>query len=260
MSVSTAPHDATTRFTGLARIYDRFRPGYPTECLGWLADSLRLGTSAHVADIGAGTGKMSEELVYQGIRTVAVEPNPDMLCILDAKASTTSLLTAVQATAEDTSLPDASITLVTAGQSFHWFDQAALRAEGRRILSPGGKVALVWNSRRRDSEFTRATADVFRRDVGGFPGFSGEHRVSAADFDGLFGPDGADYREVPPDQMLTVAEFLGRNLSATYAPREHDPAYGPLVADLRALFAEHREDDIVRFPLTTRVFVGGVGV
>src|SRR5699024_12486378 len=142
-----------------------------------------LGTSAHVADIGAGTGKMSEELVYQGTRTVAVEPNPDMLCILDAKASTISLLTAVQATAEDTSLPDASITLVTAGQSFHWFDQAAFRAECRRILSPGGKVALVWNSRRRDSEFTRATADVFRRHVSDFPGFSGDHRVSAEDFD-----------------------------------------------------------------------------
>ncbi|SMY11569.1 class I SAM-dependent methyltransferase [Brevibacterium jeotgali] len=260
MNVSSAPRDATTRFTGLARIYDRFRPGYPAECLGWLADTLRLGTSSQVADIGAGTGKMSEELVYQGIRTIAVEPNRDMLGILEAKAATTSLLTAMHATAEDTQLPDASIALVTAGQSFHWFDQAAFRAECRRILSPGGKVALVWNSRRRDSEFTRATADAFRRHIGGFPGFSGDHSVSAADFDAFFEPDGYEYREFPHDQMLTFDEFLGRNLSATYAPREDDPAHGPLVADLRALFDAYREDDMVRFPLTTRLFVGGVGV
>lgn len=260
MNVSTAPRDATTRFTGLARIYDRFRPGYPSECLGWLADSLRLGTACQVADVGAGTGKLSEELVYQGIRTVAVEPNPDMFHVLEAKTTTTSLLTAVQATAEDMQLPDASINLVTAGQSFHWFDQAAFRAECRRILCPGGKVALLWNSRRRDSVFTIATADVLRRHVPDFPGFSGDHRVSAADFDAFFEPDGFEYREFAHDQMLTSDEFLGRCLSASYAPRDGDAGYAPLVADLRALFSEYREDDMVRFPLTTRLFVGGVGV
>lgn len=260
MNVSTAPHDATSRFTGLARIYDRYRPGYPAECLGWLADTLRLGTSCQVADVGAGTGKLSEELVFQGIRTVAIEPNPDMFQVLQAKSSTTSLLTARQTTAEDMQLPDASISLVTAGQSFHWFDQARFRAECRRVLRPDGKVALLWNSRRRDSEFTEATAEVFRRHISDFPGFSGDHRVTAEDFDAFFEPDGFEYREYPHDQMLTVDEFLGRNLSATYAPREDDPARGPFVADLRALFERYREDDVVRFPLTTRLFLGGVGV
>lgn len=260
MNVSTAPQDATARFTGLARIYDRFRPGYPAECLGWLADTLRLGTSCHVADVGAGTGKLSEELVYQGIRTVAIEPNPDMFQVLEAKSATTSLLTAVQATAEDSTLPDASMSLITAGQSFHWFDQRRFREECRRVLRPGGRVALLWNSRRREDPFTQATADVFRRHISDFPGFSGDHKVSEQDFDAFFEPDGYEYREFAHDQMLTVDEFLGRNLSATYAPREGDPAHAPLIADLRRLFDEHREDDVVRFPLTTRLFLGGVGV
>ena len=122
------------------------------------------------------------------------------------------------------------------------------------MLKPGGQVALLWNSRRRDSDFTQATADVFRRHISDFPGFSGDHKVSAEEFDEFFEPDGFEYREFAHDQMLTVDEFLGRNLSATYAPREGDPAYAPLVADLRRLFDDHREDDVVRFPLTTRLF------
>lgn len=258
MNLSAAACDNSTRFTGLAGIYDRFRPGYPDACLQWLADSAGLCGSAVVADIGAGTGKLSEELVLAGLRTVAVEPNPDMLEILERKASTTSLLSVVQATAEQTGLEDSSISLVTAGQSFHWFDPEAFRAECARILCPGAKVALLWNSRRRETDLVQANAEIFARHVPGFPGFSGDHRISDVMFAEFFRAAGYEYREFEHDQLLTLDEFLGRNLSATYAPRKGDPAYEPLVQDLRALFEEHRESDLLRFPLVTRVFLGGV--
>ena len=48
-------------------------------------------------------------------------------------------------------MPDASVDFVTAGQAFHWFNPALAREEFRRILKPGGWVALVWNERRLDS-------------------------------------------------------------------------------------------------------------
>jgi len=53
----------------------------------------------------------------------------------------------IDATAEATGLPDASVDLVTAGQAFHWFEAEAARAEFRRILRPGGGAALIWNGR-----------------------------------------------------------------------------------------------------------------
>lgn len=258
MNMSAAAYENSTRFTGLAGMYDRFRPGYPDACLQWLADRAGLTGSAVVADMGAGTGKLSEELVLTGLRTVAVEPNPDMYSVLQRKSEMTSLLTTVQATAEDTGLEDSSITLVTAGQSFHWFDPEGFREECARILQPGGKVALLWNSRRRETVLVQANAAVFERHVPYFPGFSGDHRISADDFADFFRPAGYEYREFEHDQMLTWDEFLGRNLSATYAPREGDASYQPVVEELRALFEEHRESDLIRFPLVTRVFVGGV--
>lgn len=258
MNMSAAAYDNSTRFTGLAGIYDRFRPGYPDACLQWMADRAGLTGSAVVADMGAGTGKLSEELVLNGLRTVAVEPNPDMFELLERKSAMTSLLTTVRSRAEDTGLEDSSISLVTAGQSFHWFDPEAFREECARILAPGGRVALLWNSRRRETALVQANAEVFRRHVPAFPGFSGDHRISAEVFAEFFRPGGYEYREFEHDQMLTLDEFLGRNLSATYAPREGDPAHDRLVTDLRALFEEYRESDLIRFPLVTRVFMGGV--
>ena len=55
----------------------------------------------------------------------------------------------VDGAAEATGLPARSVDFVTAAQAFHWFDHAAARAEFRRILAPGGRVALIWNNRRR---------------------------------------------------------------------------------------------------------------
>src|SRR5580658_2649045 len=55
----------------------------------------------------------------------------------------------VGAPAEATTLPDASVELVTAAQAFHWFDPAAARAEFARILRPSGWVAVIWNERKK---------------------------------------------------------------------------------------------------------------
>ena len=63
-------------FTRGADIYDEVRPGYPSEI------AALVGTAAHVLDIGAGTGKLTESLVAPGRRVVAVEPSHDMSQVL----------------------------------------------------------------------------------------------------------------------------------------------------------------------------------
>lgn len=118
--------------------YDRVRPGYPSETVGWLVPD-GAGTAV---DLGAGTGLFTAELVKRGLQVTAVDPSSDMLAVLRAKLPE---VTTVAGTAESTGLATASTDLVTIAQAWHWLDPVAASAEVARILVPGGRIALLWN-------------------------------------------------------------------------------------------------------------------
>jgi SAM-dependent methyltransferase len=135
-------------FDGYAGEYDRFRPGYPDELFDTIA--ARLGLSEHpvVVDLGAGTGRASLPMAERGWRVTAVEPGRPLLDVLRGAATNAGLIVStVQASAEETGLDPESADLVTAAQSFHWFDKERALPEIARILRPSGGVALFWNVR-----------------------------------------------------------------------------------------------------------------
>lgn len=101
--------------------------------------------SAHrVLDLGAGTGKLTRLLPAAGARQVwAVEPDPQMLAVL---AAATADATALQGSAEQIPLPDATLDVVVVGQALHWFDLDIALPEIARVLQPGGRLACMWNS------------------------------------------------------------------------------------------------------------------
>ncbi|WP_052462193.1 class I SAM-dependent methyltransferase [Nigerium massiliense] len=117
--------------------YDALRPGYPDEAIGWLLES-----PSDVADVGAGTGKLTAALLAAGHRVVAVEPSEPMLATLAALHPEARR---VRATGERTGLPDACVDAVCYGQSWHWTDHAAAAVEALRLLRPGGTLAMLWN-------------------------------------------------------------------------------------------------------------------
>lgn len=118
--------------------YERVRPGYPTEAVEWLVPA---GTH-RVADVGAGTGKFTRNLVVRCLEVTAVDPSNDMLSVLGQHLPDVRRM---QGTAEATGLNTASVDLVTIAQAWHWCDPAAASAEAARILVRGGALALVWN-------------------------------------------------------------------------------------------------------------------
>ena len=127
-------------FGAEAAAYERGRPSYPPEAIDWL-----LPTNARdVLDLGAGTGKLTTRLVERGLDVVAVDPIPEMLELLtDSLPDTPALL----GTAEDIPLPDDSVDAVLVAQAWHWFDPERAIKEVARVLRPGGRLGLVWNTR-----------------------------------------------------------------------------------------------------------------
>ena len=137
-------------FVGEGGAYNSVRPAYPDEAVAALVDAARRARGAdasgrggplRAADIGAGTGKMSELLARAGFLVDAVEPSEAMR----AQASPIEGVTWHDGVAEWSGLPNDLYDIVVFAQSWHWVDSERAGLEVERILAPGGALGIVWN-------------------------------------------------------------------------------------------------------------------
>lgn len=125
-------------FGGVASSYEQARPGYPIEAVEWLLES----ALRRVLDLGAGTGKLTRQLVENGFEVIAVEPSVQML---EQLRSAVTGAEALPGTAESIPLAADDVDAVVVAQAFHWFDAPVALAEIARVLRSGGTLGLVWN-------------------------------------------------------------------------------------------------------------------
>ncbi len=137
-------HPSTSGFGRSAGVYDRARPEYGPPVVDRLIEALEIGPGATVVDVAAGTGKLTRPLLARGLSVTAVEPVAGMREIL---ATTTPGADVRDGVAERLPVPAAAADAVTVAQAFHWFASDAVLDEFARVLRPGGRLAIVWNTR-----------------------------------------------------------------------------------------------------------------
>jgi SAM-dependent methyltransferase len=157
-AVTRSRHDRSLSFGSAAAAYERGRPSYPPEAIDWL---LPRGVR-QVLDLGAGTGKLTTRLVERGLDVVAVDPIPDMLEVLRASLPETR---ALLGTAEGIPLPDNSVDAVLVAQAWHWVDPERAIPEVARVLRPGGRLGLVWNTRDERLGWVRELGEIIGSDA-----------------------------------------------------------------------------------------------
>jgi len=250
--------DPVRLFDGVAQIYAHYRPGYPHEAAVFLADRLRLDERSVVADVGSGTGLFSRCLLDAGLRVIGVEPNDEMRQEAEARHAGHPRFSSRRGWAEATGLPDGCVDLVTAAQSFHWFDKIKFREECRRLLRPEGAVAIVWNRRDPDTALHRALNTLCRTRCPGFEALEFGIPSSQTAYPSFF-RDGAFVRRTFHNDLLWGwPDFVGRTLSSSFAPRMGTPDYKPLLDALRNLFDQYSIEGKLRIKNETLVVLGNV--
>jgi SAM-dependent methyltransferase len=231
-------------FGAVADAYERARPGYPDDAVRWLAGD----EPCDVVDLGAGTGKLTRSLVAFGHRVTAVEPLEEMLERLRGAVPGTI---AVRGSAETIPLPDGSADVVTCAQAFHWFDPAVALREMARVLRPGGRIALVWNTRDDQQAWVAELTDTV---IGRSEFRAGGVRATTdrVDESGLFGPvERASFAHV---QLLGREDLVELVRSRSQCAVLSEDERVPVLERVEALFDAHAGDGVLAMPYVTECF------
>ena len=125
-------------FSAVAADYASHRPTYPAALFEWLADQ---APNRRIAwDCATGSGQAARDLAGHFDRVIATDAAAAQI---DAAPTHPGVQFHV-APAEASGLKPASVDLVTVAQALHWFRVDAFFAEARRVLVPGGVIA-VWS-------------------------------------------------------------------------------------------------------------------
>jgi ubiquinone/menaquinone biosynthesis C-methylase UbiE len=247
--------DTIGRFNERVANYIAYRPKYPAAVGEFLRAELGLSAASAVADVGSGTGILSELLLRERCTVCGVEPNEPMRAAAEELLQAYPNFKSVDGTAEATTLRSASVDLVTAGQAFHWFDGARARVEFKRILKPAGWVALMWNMRRTDTTpFLRDYEKLLREFGTDYTQVNCEQLPEERIAEFFGGPYGQ--RSFANEQVFAYAGVRGRLLSSSYVPLAGQPKHEPMLAELQRIFALHERDGRVTIEYDTKVFYG----
>lgn len=228
--------DNTRRFNDRVADYMKYRPSYPVDIVRKIEDRLGGRHPLTVADVGSGTGLFTKILLERGHKVFAVEPNDQMRMAAEEFLNGTGF-TSVGAPAEATSLPDASVDLITVAQAFHWFDREKVKSEFKRILKPSGMVALVWNERRKETGLEKD----FETFLQGFPDYTNLSKRADSlneDLTEFFGQQPAQIK-LPNSQTLDWLSFRGRFFSTSYSPVAGTPEGLQAEARLAQIFEKY---------------------
>ena len=244
--------DPKKRFSSRVENYIKFRPNYPSEIVNFLKEKKILQDDSVIADIGSGTGILSELFLKNGNTVYGIEPNADMRNAAESLLENYSNFITTDGSAENTKLKRKIINIITVGQAFHWFNIKKTQKEFKRILKEEGYVVLIWNNRKKSGN-----------------GFSTEYEKLILKY-------GKDYKLTRKDendinkffkynkqvfynyQDFDFEGLKGRLLSTSYIPLEDKLEYEDMIKELESIFDKYHKDGIIRLEYDTEVYYGNL--
>jgi SAM-dependent methyltransferase len=249
--------DSTQRFSNRVDNYVKYRPHYPKQIIAYLNDAIGFNTSFIVADIGSGTGILSELFLQHGNKLIAVEPNAAMRLKAEELFSNYNNFISIDATAEETKLENETVDLIIAAQAFHWFDAEKTKKEFNRIAKQNAFCILIWNERLVESAFEKEYENFLLKYATDYASIDHKN-ITPQKIEAFFSPQIVTTATFDNEQIFDFEALKGRLLSSSYIPAEENEKYFLMIRELKILFEKFQTNDLVKFNYETKLFLGKV--
>lgn len=244
------------RFAGKALAYAQYREQYAPEVLlprlhAWCG----LTPDWTIADVGAGTGMLSDVFLANGNHVLAIEPNDDMRQMCADLHSGKPNLEVIAGTAEATGLTASSVEMVAAGRALHWFDLDRAMVEFRRILKPEGWFASIAFGRRESGREENERFELLLRE------YTRDHASTRTPYEAYrrlddFLARDFHHEEITGSMKLDWDALYGMAMSISHSPRIEDESYAQFERDLRDYFDRYASDSVVTWETRYWINVG----
>lgn len=247
--------NAVGRFSNRVDHYAKYRPTYPPALIEILKTNCGLTHDSVIADVGSGTGILCRLFLEYGNTVFGIEPNTGMRLYADKTLWQFNNFLSVPATAEATTLKAGSVDLITAAQSFHWFDRAKAKREFARIIKRRGCIVLIWNERRVDSTpFLRAYEDLLLSYSTDYQQV--RHENVEGEIAEFYAPHSFKLESLENLQRFDLEALKGRTRSASYTPEPGASNFEALYSELEKIFQTHAKNGEVTVEYDTRIYYG----
>jgi SAM-dependent methyltransferase len=216
--------------------YEAARPSYPPDAVAWFVEHLRIAPGRRVADVAAGTGKLTRLLVPTGAELLAVEPVAGMRATFHRLLPDVEL---VAGTAEALPLAAGSFDAMTVAQAWHWFDHERATAEAGRVLRKGGRLGLVWNARDRTEPWVDEVWSIMDRVEKRAPWRDHENWRDSALQAAMPGFGALHETEFRHAQRITPEGVVQRVASVSHVAVLSEPEREAVLGEVRDVLATH---------------------
>ncbi len=241
------------RFNNRVDYYRKYRPGYPSKIIDVLVKEIKFNETFDVADIGSGTGLLAKLFVNNGNIVYGIEPNDEMRKAAEKIFANNYNFISIKGTAENTTLSNECVDLITCAQSFHWFNREQAKNEFKRILRKNGYVVIVFNVRKNNSPFMKAYNKLQENLNSDFKQVRLEN-ITKKEITNFFNSDKFIERHLDNFQELDYTSLKGRFLSCSYVPLTGEENKRAL-KELKLIFDKYNKKNKVIIEYQTKIYI-----
>lgn len=240
-------------YTSKAENYAKYRWEYSEQAIAAIWSVAGVSSQTIVADIGAGPGFVAKHFVDKAGMVYVIEPEKEMRALAEKAFAGKSTCQVLAASAEDTTLPTASVDLITVGQAIHWFKPEETRKEFLRILKPSRWLAVLRNYGT-DAVYGKEVGTLFERFAKPEP----SRLITRQPMNFYYGNDDFQKMLFAFDFSLTWEQFLGSLMSSALIPDEDDQTFDEFKTAAMKVFDSLSHMGIVKSSGETELFLGRV--